>query len=150
MRDKAYVIKIDRGTIWVTPLLSDTCINCTHPVCTRRGTPFPVTNPLKLTVKTGDIVRISSSRRIQATQGVVALVLPILSAAAGYATAEPVAKLLGKTATEGDKAAGVLIGLFLMTGIITFISRRLHHFHKAEIAAVLPPVDFTRIPGQEN
>ena len=56
MRDKAYVIKIDRGTIWVTPLLSDTCINCTHPVCTRRGTPFPVTNPLKLTVKTGDIV----------------------------------------------------------------------------------------------
>ena len=58
MRDKAYVIKIDRGTIWVTPLLSDTCINCTHPVCTRRGTPFPVTNPLKLTVKTGDIIEL--------------------------------------------------------------------------------------------
>ena len=92
MRDKACIIRYENGIATVIPLLSDTCINCNSPTCAKRGTPFQASNPQNLKLKSGDIVKIEAPATTQIAQGFLSLIVPILSAIAGYFLAEPVAK----------------------------------------------------------
>ena len=100
MRDKACIIKYENGIATVIPLLSDTCINCNSPTCAKRGTPFQASNPQNLKLKSGDIVKIEAPATTQIAQACLSLIVPILSAVAGYCLAEPVAKLWGIPVTE--------------------------------------------------
>lgn len=137
MRDKACVINFEHDIVWVTPLLGDTCINCNKPSCARKGTPFRAANPNRLALRCGDIVKIGVSRRAQLTQAMVALLIPIAAAVAGFFAAEPLATLLGKAVTEGMKAAGVLLGLGLATSVITALTRSKLNLARPVIVSVL-------------
>ena len=121
MRDKACIIKYENGIATVIPLLSDTCINCNSPTCAKRGTPFQASNPQNLKLKSGDIVKIEAPATTQIAQGFLSLIVPILSAVAGYFLAEPVAKLWGIPVTESMRTVGVLILLAFSTGIISLL-----------------------------
>lgn len=137
MRDRACVINFEHDIVWVSPLLSDTCINCNHPACAKRGSPFRAVNPNKLQLKCGDIVSIGVSRRAQLIQALIALFIPIAVATGGYFLAEPLAVLAGKAVTEGMRAASVLVCLLVSTSIITALTRSKLNLSKPVITAVL-------------
>ncbi|AEE16163.1 SoxR reducing system RseC family protein [Treponema brennaborense] len=137
MREKACVLNFEKNTVWVTPLISDTCINCNRQSCAKRGTPFQATNPRKLELSCGDIVQIGSSPKAAALQGIFSLLVPVAAATAGYFLADPAAQLLQKTVTEGMRAAGVLGLLLLSTGIVFLLTRGRLNLTKPEIISVL-------------
>lgn len=137
MRNKACVINFEKENIWVTPLLSDTCINCSSHTCEKRGKPFKASNPKKLELSCGDIVKIGSSVKAQVTQGFIALFFPILAAFGGYISATPIAQIFNKTATEGLKALLVILCFFITTTIITILSRCKLNLAKPEIISVI-------------
>ncbi|MBO5235802.1 MAG: SoxR reducing system RseC family protein [Spirochaetaceae bacterium] len=123
MRNKACVLNFEKDSVWVTPILSDTCINCNQPACEKRGKPFPAINPKAFELKCGDVVQLGVSAKAQFAQVFLALIIPILAAIGGYFLAEPVAQLFGKMVTEGMRAVGVLLCLGITTTIITIITR---------------------------
>lgn len=141
MRDKACIIRYENGIATVIPLLSDTCINCNSPTCAKRGTPFQASNPQNLELKSGDIVKIGAPAVTQIAQGFLSLIVPILSAIAGYFLAEPVAKLLEIPVTESIRTAGVLILLALSTGIIFILSKTWLKLSKPQVTAIIHSVN---------
>lgn len=141
MRDKACIIKYENGIATVIPLLSDTCINCNSPTCAKRGTPFQASNPQNFKLKSGDIVKIEAPATTQIAQGFLSLIVPILSAVAGYFLAEPVAKLWGIPVTESMRTVGVLILLALSTGIIFILSKTWLKLSKPQVTAVIHSVN---------
>ena len=141
MRDKACIIRYENGIATVIPLLSDTCINCNSPTCAKRGTPFQASNPQNLELKSGDIVKIGAPAVTQIAQGFLSLIVPILSAIAGYFLAEPVAKLLEIPVTESIRTAGVLILLALSTGIIFILSKTRLKLSKPQVTAIIHSVN---------
>ena len=141
MRDKACIIKYENGIATVIPLLSDTCINCNSPTCAKRGTPFQASNPQNLKLKSGDIVKIEAPATTQIAQGFLSLIVPILSAIAGYFLAGPVAKLLEIPVTESMRTAGVLILLALSTGIIFILSKTWLKLSKPQVTAIIHSVN---------
>ena len=141
MRDKACIIKYENGIATVIPLLSDTCINCNSPTCAKRGTPFQASNPQNLKLKSGDIVKIEAPATTQIAQGFLSLIVPILSAVAGYFLAEPVAKLWEIPVTESMRTVGVLILLAFSTGIIFILSKTWLKLSKPQVTAVIHSVN---------
>ncbi len=141
MRDKACIIKYENGIATVIPLLSDTCINCNSSTCAKRGTPFQASNPQNLKLKSGDIVKIEAPATTQIAQGFLSLIVPILSAVAGYFLAEPVAKLWGIPVTESMRTVGVLILLAFSTGIIFILSKTWLKLSKPQVTAVIHSVN---------
>lgn len=141
MRDKACIIRYENGIATVIPLLSDTCINCNSPTCAKRGTPFQASNPQNLKLKSGDIVKIEAPATTQIAQGFLSLIVPILSAIAGYFLAEPVAKLLEIPVTESIRTAGVLILLALSTSIIFILSKTWLKLSKPQVTAIIHSVN---------
>lgn len=141
MRDKACIIRYENGVATVIPLLSDTCINCNSPTCAKRGTPFQASNPQNLELKSGDIVKIGAPAATQIAQGFLSLIVPILSAIAGYFLAEPVAKLLEIPVTESIRTAGVLILLALSTGIIFILSKTWLKLSKPQVTAIIHSIN---------
>ena len=141
MRDKACIIKYENGIATVIPLLIDTCINCNSPTCAKRGTPFQASNPQNLKLKSGDIVKIEAPATTQIAQGFLSLIVPILSAVAGYFLAEPVAKLWGIPVTESMRTVGVLILLAFSTGIIFILSKTWLKLSKPQVTAVIHSVN---------
>ena len=145
MRDKACIIKYEKGIATVIPLLSDTCINCNSPTCAKRGTPFQASNPQNFKLKSGDIVKIEAPATTQIAQGFLSLILPILSAIAGYFLAEPVAQLLGVAVTESMRTAGVLILLALSTGIIFILSKTLLKLSNPQVTGIIHSVETVQL-----
>lgn len=137
MRNKACVLNFENDSVWVTPILSDTCINCSQPACEKRGKPFPAINPKGFELKCGDVVQLGVSGSAQLVQVFVALIIPIVAAVGGYFLAEPVAQLFGKVVTEGMRAIGVLLCLGITTTVITIITRSKLNFSKPIIINVL-------------
>lgn len=149
MRDRACVVKCEQNTVWVIPLLSDTCINCNQSSCAKRGSPFLAANPENLKLKIGDIVKIGVSKKAQFVQALIALFLPILAAICGYFLAESFAIWQGKIVTEGMRAAGVLLCFGLTTTLITILSRSKINLAKPIIVSVLSNSDeINNNPGQ--
>lgn len=148
MRDQACILNFEHNVVWVTPLLSDTCINCNHPACAKRGSPFQATNPNKLELKCGDIVKLGAPLKAQVAQGLVALLLPIIAAIGGYFLAEPVATFFNHSVTEGIRAAGVLLGLGVTTTLITILTRSKLNFAKPIIVSIVQSAeDSSQNPG---
>jgi hypothetical protein len=132
MRDKARVISVEEKTVQIMPIISDACINCDKSSCSTHTTPFTVTNPKKLEVKPGMLVRIGANKTSQAIQAIVSLFIPIGCAIGGFFAVNTFLENPG----EGLKILGVLIGLFCSSGIILTIN----HFRipqKSKIIEIL-------------
>ncbi|MCR4939482.1 MAG: SoxR reducing system RseC family protein [Treponemataceae bacterium] len=127
MRDRAQVISIKDGDIKIMPLISDVCINCDKAICAKRGKSFSVSNPKKLPVKCGDIVKVSSSLPHQILQALFALVFPVLCGVAGY---------IYFPGGEGAKAAAVTV-CFALGALVVFVVTHFLPPLKSIIADVL-------------
>ena len=136
MTDKAFVLSVQADAITVMPMQKDSCAACTAD-CAKRTASFTVNNPRNLDIKPGCTVKLSASRKNQAVQALVSLLLPILSAVAGYFLAGPVCAAFGFNAGDGAKAAGVLI-LFLAASLaVFFLTRKFPIPGTPEIAEIL-------------
>ena len=137
MREKAFVINFEGKYVWVAPLITDACINCDHPACAKKGTPFLASNPGHLPVTCGDIVRITSPLKSHMLQGFMSLLFPVAAAITGYVLTAPIAQVLNITRSEGMKATGVLAGLALASALVYLINSRFLHLAKPEITEIM-------------
>ncbi|NLL99846.1 MAG: SoxR reducing system RseC family protein [Treponema sp.] len=123
MRERALVVSINDNFVLVRPLITDACIACSNSKsctssCAKPGESFSVTNPKKLNIKEGDIVRVEEQKINMIIQGFVCLLGPICSAIAGYVFAPVILEKFNKVATEGSRALFVLLGLGLSSAIV--------------------------------
>ena len=130
------VVSVKGRDIRVLPLFNDECAHCASG-CSKRGKPFPVTNPGKLPLRTGSIVSISSPKRIQAIEGLLSLLVPFICAITAYFAAVPLAAHFGLAAGDGLRAVSVLAGLLLSAAAVLFITRKIPHKRKPEIREIL-------------
>src|SRR5574344_25988 len=135
MQEKGQVIAIANGTITIIPLITDACLSCTAG-CAKRGKPFNVSNPNKLSISQGSIVRVGASRGAAGLGGLVALLFPFACAVGGYFCATPIAPFFHKAARDGLRALFVLLFLVLSATIVFFISRKAPFPGKPEILEV--------------
>ncbi len=130
MRDSAKILSVgENGRVTVLPVIKDACISCSRTSCAKAGTPFTVMNSRSLNIRPGMTVRIAAKKSSQAVQALVALVLPIACATGGWFAANAFAAAMNISSGEWLQALGVLLGIFVPSGIIFLISRRLKSAH---------------------
>lgn len=148
MRDKAYISNIqvsNSGTteISVVPLITDSCINCSHGTCAKRGKPFLVSNKKNFNLHRGDIVKINAPLITQTLQGLWSLFFPLISATVGYFLTDFIIKQhslelnISLESIEGIKAVGVLGGIAIAVIIVLVVNKFIFHLVKPEITTVL-------------
>ena len=128
MLNNAIILEVkDNGTkATAAALIKDACINCTQG-CAKRGSPFTVTNPKGLDIKTGQTVSLkTASWKIQ-LQSVLALLLPVLGAITGY---------LVMPKKESLQVLGVLAG-FVVVALLYFGATRFIKPKLNEIESVI-------------
>ena len=123
MTQKALVTAINDGRTTVIPMLKDACSTCTSG-CAKQGIAFEAKNPRNLPVKEGSVVVLAASRKMQVVQGLFALLVPFLSAVAGFFAAGPILKPFGITAGDGFKSLFVLSFLIISSALVFFITRK--------------------------
>ena len=128
----------DDNSVSVLPVISNECAKCASG-CSKQGSPFTAKNPHNFSVRTGSIVAISSPKSKQALEGLLSLVVPFLCAVAGYFAAVPLVSMMGFSAGDGARAAGVLLLLTLSSALVLFINRKIPEFSKPEIIEILQP-----------
>src|SRR5574344_923532 len=145
MHNKACIVKIDGKNVWIAPLITDSCINCNHSSCAKRGSPFVAINTQKTPLQCGDIVSIKASAKSQFLQGLWSIIFPIASAIGGYFAAEHFITVHNALQAgsqhiikniEGIKALGVLSFLVIAVIAILLVNRFFLHLVKPEITAV--------------
>lgn len=128
MINNAIILEVtDNGTkATAAALIKDACINCTQG-CAKRGSPFTVTNPKGLEIKTGQTVSLKQATWKTQLQSVLALLLPVLGAVAGWF-------IMPKK--ESLQVLGVLTG-FLVVALLYFGATRLVKPKLNEIESVI-------------
>ncbi len=130
MRDSAKILSVgENGRVTVLPVIKDACISCSRTSCAKAGTPFTVVNSRSLNISPGMTVRIAAKKSSQAVQALIALVLPIVCATGGWFAANAFAAAMNISSGEWLQALGVLLGIFVPSGIIFLISRRVKSAH---------------------
>ena len=130
MRDSAKILSVgENGRVTVLPVIKDACISCSRTSCAKAGTPFTVMNSRSLNISPGMTVRIAAKKSSQAVQALIALVLPIVCATGGWFAANAFAAAMNISSGEWLQALGVLLGIFVPSGIIFLISRRVKSAH---------------------
>lgn len=116
-------VREDKKEATVSPLITGACLSCKEG-CAQRGSPFPVSNAKNFDIKEGQIVQIAASKRDEAVQSILSLLIPVISAVAAYFAAAALSRTLWHTsASEGFKAVCVLIGILIPSGVILALSR---------------------------
>lgn len=127
MIEKGIITSIEDKKITVLPILKDACASCTSS-CSKQRPEITVCNPKNLQVKKGSLVTLSTSKKMQALQGIISLLIPFMCAVAGYFVAAPVMKLFDAkfTDTRDDcfRALFVLIFLALSSAAIFIVTRK--------------------------
>ena len=130
MRDSAKILSVgENGRVTVLPVIKDACISCSRTSCAKAGTPFTVMNSRSLNISPGMTVRIAAKKSSQAAQALVALVFPIVCATGGWFAANAFASAMNISSGEWLQALGVLLGIFVPSGIIFSVSRRVKSAH---------------------
>lgn len=129
--NRAIVISADENSAQVMALPKGSCSTAEHTGCADCGgcsgkaVTFRVQNPLKLQIKKGTIVKIEASKKAQAVQGLLSLLIPFACAVTGYFLAPKLMSLLGKPANDDSRAFFVLLFLFLSAAIVFTVSRKI-------------------------
>lgn len=106
------------GILFVLPLASESCMHCLQGDCNKRGVPLLVYAPKDFDAQIGERVVLGSKDKKSILQGIIAVILPILFAVAGYFVSQKF------HSTEGVKALCVLICFFSSCAVITLINHK--------------------------
>ena len=136
MTERAYVVSVQEKHIYASLLELEDCASC-HASCGKKGGCFEVANPKGMKVAQSSCVLISASRRNQALQGIVCLLLPVLLAFVGYFVCPVLTSVFGKTISADGRAGGVLLFFFASCAVVFFLTRKFPIPGKPEIVEVL-------------
>ena len=135
MRDKAVVNSISDKDITVIPLITNACLSCAEG-CAKRGKPFSVRNSKNLDIKPGSVVKIGSSPKVEAIQGLLSVLFPVICAIGGYFASYPIAALFGNRPTEGLHAGFVLLFLAVAGLAVYALTRNQQRIIKPDILEI--------------
>lgn len=137
MSSNAQIISIEDNNIQVVPLIKDACISCSKTTCAKKGSPYSVVNKNNLPIKVGDIVEISASKKRQAIQVLIALIMPILIAILFYFLSFPFAKITHINISEELQIVFVLLGLCISATIVCLFNKKNTKLQKSEITSII-------------
>ena len=137
MRDIASVIKINKESITVVPIITDACIGCESRTCGERGEPFYVTNPENLSISIGSTVKVHARIKDQIAQALFTIFLPILVAILAFFLFGKIAASLNIVKVEQFKTLSALGFLFLTSFLIMLKNRFFPPKGQSEIIEVL-------------
>lgn len=137
MRDFAIVKSVDGQNVEVVSLVSDACVTCNSIECARQGKTFYVINRRKLPLHENSIIRIGFPRVLNGIFGLIALLFPIVSAAAGFFFAPALLEHFEYKVTQS--AVACVIGVFFVVSslIVFLMSRTDIHFTKPEVIQIM-------------
>ncbi|MCH5290133.1 MAG: SoxR reducing system RseC family protein [Treponema sp.] len=121
--------------LYAAPVTSAACASCTAG-CEKRQHVFAVANPNGIEVRVGSLVLVGAPKRIQAVEGILALLVPFFFAIAGYFCAAPIASCFGQTVSEGWRASMVLLFLFASSALMVLVTRKLTFPSKPHILSL--------------
>ena len=137
MRDFAIVKGIDGQRIEVVSLISDACVTCNNIDCAKQGKSFHVINKKNLPLKENNIVRIGFPRVLSGILGLVSLLLPIASAAAGFFLSPALSARFDFALTQNSRAG--VVGLFFVAAslLVFLLSRTDIHLTHPEVIQIM-------------
>ncbi|WP_407397248.1 SoxR reducing system RseC family protein [Treponema sp.] len=135
MKEKALIISME-DKIEAIHFEKEECASCTTG-CAKIKNSFEISNPDNLEIKKGSVVMVEASKKSQALQGILSLLIPFLSSIAGYIFAPSIMGLLGKTISNDARAVFVLLFLTVSASIVFVITRKYPMPGKPEIVEVL-------------
>lgn len=137
MRDFAIVTGIDGQKIEVVSLISDACVACNSIECARRGKSFCVINKKNLPLRENAVVRIGFPRVLNGILGLISLLVPILSALAGFLLSPLLSERVGFALNQTSKALTTGAFFLAATFVIMLVSRTDIHLTKPEVMQIL-------------
>lgn len=136
MQEKALIISIENQQIEAIHFEKEECASCTTG-CAKIKNSFEISNPQSLEIKKGSVVIIESTKKNQAIQGIVSLLIPFLSSIVGYILGPYITKLFGKTISNDERAIFVLLFLAISSTLVFIISRKFSILGKPEVVKIL-------------
>lgn len=125
MKRRAVVISINekKNTAIVSPLITGHCVSCKEN-CAYRGSSFEARIATNLKIEHGSVVTIGTSKKNEAIQSIVSLLVPVLCAIFAYIVSPKISRIIfARDATEGFKATFVLLAMFVSCAFIYCASR---------------------------
>ena len=125
MTQSAEIISVsaDNKEAQVCLVVTASCLSCKEK-CPRRGSPFAALNKNGLPIKKGDLVTIAASKKAEAAQAVLSLLVPAACAVASYFFSAPISRaLLRSEPQENFKALCVLLGILIPSAAVLALSR---------------------------
>ncbi len=126
---EAVVIRIEKKSIILLPIISPKCVTC-HEKCLLRGGFFRAKNKKQFSLKKGNIVAVGTESTLENFLGVISLIIPVFCAFLGYF-------LFKNKAGEDIKALFSLLFLISSTLLLFILNRTLYRWYKPEILEVL-------------
>ena len=137
MRDFAIVKSIDGQKIEVVSLISDACVACNSIDCAKQGKSFHVLNRKNLPLEENCIIRIGFPRVLNGILGLISLLFPIFSAAAGFFLAPFLSARFGFDLNQYSQAL-ITGGFFFFAAFLVFlVSRTDIHLSHPEVMQVM-------------
>ncbi len=138
MSRTAVVLSVEGPSISVLPVSKLECASCSAS-CGNKQAAVVVSNPRGFPLRVGELVYIEANARRQALEALFSLLFPFLSAVGGYFAAGPLASRLTGRASDGLRAAFVLLFLFLSSALVLLVTRLLPQGGRSEIVGVGGP-----------
>ncbi len=123
MTQKAIVTFKDNSEIQVSPMLKEACASCSAG-CAKQRKVFSVSNPHNYSINIGSVVLLTASKKMQAFQGIVSLLFPVLCAIAGNFIAYFLAIKLEIQSKDSLQAIFVLLFLFISASLVVLVTRK--------------------------
>ncbi|MCQ2597707.1 MAG: SoxR reducing system RseC family protein [Treponema sp.] len=136
MRKIFKVSKVTENNVDIIPYDENACSTCSGS-CSSCRVVLQAKNPKGFELKPGMTVKANVSTAFQSFCNVLALVVPILCAVAGFFAASPLAALFNVEKTEAFTAGIVLAFLFVPALVIFIITRKRSELIELQITEII-------------
>lgn len=135
MRKIYKVSRINENNVDIIPYDESACSTCSGS-CSGCRVVLQARNPKNLELKPGMTVKASVSTAFQAFCNVIALIIPVLFAVAGFFLSPCLASVFHAELTESFKAFCVLAFLFVPAAVIFVLTRKRSDLVELQITAI--------------
>lgn len=137
MRKIYKVSKVNETNVDIIPYDENACSTCSGTCSAGCRVVLQAKNPKGFELKPGMTVKANISTAFQSFCNVMALVIPILCAVAGFFAAPRLAVLFNAELTEAFKAVTVLAFLFVPALVIFLVTRKRSELIELQITGIL-------------
>jgi len=137
MRKLYKVSRVNEKNVDIIPYDESSCSTCSGSCSAGCRVVLQARNPKHLELKPGMTVKANVSTGFQAFCNIIALLVPVLCAAAGFFLAPHIASVFNAELTESFKAFCVLIFLFVPAAVIFAFTRKRSELIELQITSVI-------------